>query len=193
MSVTVPLGMALFHASNSQFLHLASRQKQFARMSSLKDHEPIDEKKAQEVVNSRWKRIMNGVERADNIERTLIFIGIGMAVQVSKLCTGHATVVNPRTSSPSFSSSFSLQKSSTTATVSSTIPYKVLAGKCAQTAARAGSGGCRLYGSYSGPGFTPHGSSSSRAAFAMFTAGVSKPSSVALLGMLRLPWVYLHR
>ncbi|KAH8642040.1 hypothetical protein IG631_04981 [Alternaria alternata] len=83
MSVTVPLGMALFHASNSQFLHLASRQKQFARMSSLKDHEPIDEKKAQEVVNSRWKRIMNGVERADNIERTLIFIGIGMAVQLT--------------------------------------------------------------------------------------------------------------
>ena len=41
------------------------------------------EKKAQEVVNSRWKRILNGVERADNIERTLIFIGIGMAVQVS--------------------------------------------------------------------------------------------------------------
>ncbi|KAB2111617.1 hypothetical protein AG0111_0g1258 [Alternaria gaisen] len=83
MSITVPLGMALFHASNSQFLHLASRQKQFARMSSLKDHEPIDEKKAQEVVNSRWKRIMNGVERADNIERTLIFIGVGMAVQLA--------------------------------------------------------------------------------------------------------------
>jgi len=83
MSILVPLGMALFHASNSQFLHLAARQKHFARMSSLKDHEPIDEKKAQEVVNSRWKRIMNGMERADNIERTLIFIGIGMAVQVS--------------------------------------------------------------------------------------------------------------
>ncbi|KAI4938442.1 hypothetical protein J4E85_000882 [Alternaria conjuncta] len=83
MSILVPLGMALFHASNSQFLHLAARQKHFARMSSLKDHEPIDEKKAQEVVNSRWKRIMNGMERADNIERTLIFIGIGMAVQVA--------------------------------------------------------------------------------------------------------------
>lgn len=52
-------------------------------MSSLKDHEPIDEKKAQEVSNSRWKRIMKGVERADNIERTLIFIGMGMIAQVS--------------------------------------------------------------------------------------------------------------
>lgn len=91
MSILVPLGMALFHASNSQFLHLAARQKHFARMSSLKDHEPIDEKKAQEVVNSRWKRIMNGMERADNIERTLIFIGIGMAVQVSKLYSYYLT------------------------------------------------------------------------------------------------------
>ncbi|CAA9962758.1 hypothetical protein PTMSG1_06132 [Pyrenophora teres f. maculata] len=83
MSIAVPLGMALFHASNSQFLHLASRQKRFAHMSSLKDHEPIDEKKAQEVSNSRWKRIMKGVERADNIERTLIFIGMGMIAQVA--------------------------------------------------------------------------------------------------------------
>lgn len=73
----------MFHASNSQFLHLASRQKRFAHMSSLKDHEPIDENKAQEVSNSRWKRILNGVERADNIERTLIFIGLGMVAQVS--------------------------------------------------------------------------------------------------------------
>ena len=101
MSIAVPLGMckwtpytkcirailtpslALFHASNSQFLYLASRQKAFARMSSLKDHEPIDEKTAQEVGNSRWKRIMAGVERADNIQRTLLCIGVGMAIEVS--------------------------------------------------------------------------------------------------------------
>jgi hypothetical protein len=75
--------LALFHASNSQFLYLASRQKSFARMSSLTDHKPIDEKTAQEVGNSRWKRIVAGLERADNIERTLICIGVGMVVQVS--------------------------------------------------------------------------------------------------------------
>jgi hypothetical protein len=101
MSITVPLAMgkysaysqcawpiltlylALFHASNSQFLYLASRQKSFARMSSLGDHKPIDEKTAQEVGNSHWKRVVNGVERADNIQRTLICIGVGMAVQAS--------------------------------------------------------------------------------------------------------------
>ncbi|KAF5853064.1 hypothetical protein GGP41_001662 [Bipolaris sorokiniana] len=83
MSILVPVGMALFHASNSQFLHIASRQKQFARMSSLKDHAPVDEKAAQEVANSRWRRIAQGLERADKIKRTLIFIGIGMAFQLA--------------------------------------------------------------------------------------------------------------
>jgi hypothetical protein len=38
---------------------------------------------AQEVGNSRWKRVVNGVERADNIQRTLVCIALGMAVQVS--------------------------------------------------------------------------------------------------------------
>ena len=55
-------------------------------MSSLKDHAPIDEKTAQDVANSRWKRITKGLERADKIKRTLIFIGIGMAIQVSIRC-----------------------------------------------------------------------------------------------------------
>jgi hypothetical protein len=64
-------------------MYLASRQKSFARMSSLRDHKPIDEKTAQEIGNNRWKRIVHGVERADNIQRTLLCIGVGMAVQVS--------------------------------------------------------------------------------------------------------------
>jgi hypothetical protein len=82
MSILVPLGIALFQAANSQFLHMASRQKQFARMSTLKDHKHINEEKAQSRANSRWSRIRAGVERADNINQTLILIGIGMVVQV---------------------------------------------------------------------------------------------------------------
>jgi hypothetical protein len=84
MSILVPLGIALFHAANSQFLHMASRQKQFARMSTLKDHKSIDEDKAQAIANSRWRRIWAGVERADNINQTLIMIGVGMVVQVRR-------------------------------------------------------------------------------------------------------------
>ncbi|KAF2853122.1 hypothetical protein T440DRAFT_487597 [Plenodomus tracheiphilus IPT5] len=80
MSIYLPLGIALFHASNSQFLHLASRQKQFAHMS-LKEQDPISEKKAQTLSRSRWRKVISGAERADNIERTLIYISIGLAVQ----------------------------------------------------------------------------------------------------------------
>lgn len=83
MSIYLPLGIALFHAANTQFLHHASRQKHFARMSSLKDHKSINEEKAQEVSNSRLKRVLSGLERADNIERTLVCIAIGLAIQVS--------------------------------------------------------------------------------------------------------------
>lgn len=83
MSIWLPFGIALFHASNSQFLHLASRQKHFASMSSLKDRKSIDETRAQAIASSRWSRIFAGLERADNINRTLIGIGIGMVVQVN--------------------------------------------------------------------------------------------------------------
>jgi hypothetical protein len=82
MSILLPCGIAIFHAANSQFLHLASRQKQFARTSTLKDHKPINEEKARAVANSRWQRILSGRERADNIDRTLFFIGLGMVLQV---------------------------------------------------------------------------------------------------------------
>lgn len=83
MSIWLPFGIALFHAANSQFLHLASRQKQFARMSILQPQKSIDQEKAEAIANSRWKRIFAGVERADNINQTLIMIGVGMGAQVS--------------------------------------------------------------------------------------------------------------
>jgi hypothetical protein len=88
MSIWLPFGMALFHAANSQFLHLASRQKHFAHRSTLKDHKSIDEEKAEAIANSRWKTVFAGLERADNINQTLILIGLGMAVQVCH-CVRH--------------------------------------------------------------------------------------------------------
>lgn len=92
MSIWLPFGIALFHAANSQFLHMASRQKQFARMSTLKDHKSINEEKAEAIANSRWRRIFAGLERADNINQTLTWIGVGMVVEVrllreSRSCT----------------------------------------------------------------------------------------------------------
>ncbi|KAJ4351098.1 hypothetical protein N0V95_004145 [Ascochyta clinopodiicola] len=83
MSILVPFGMAMFQAANTQFLHVASRQKQLAHMSTLKDHKPISEKQAEAIGNNRFKRIVSGVERADRVGRSLIFIGAGMVIQVA--------------------------------------------------------------------------------------------------------------
>jgi hypothetical protein len=83
MSILLPIGIALFHASNSQFLHVASRQKHFVRMSTLSDHKAINEEKAEAIASSRWRRVFAGLERADNIKQTLLLIGAGMVVQVS--------------------------------------------------------------------------------------------------------------
>jgi hypothetical protein len=83
MSIWLPFGIALFHAANSQFLHVASRQKHFVRMSSLSDNKAINEEKAEAIASSRWKRVFAGLERADNIKQTLVLIGVGMVAQVS--------------------------------------------------------------------------------------------------------------
>ncbi|KAF2830317.1 hypothetical protein CC86DRAFT_159850 [Ophiobolus disseminans] len=79
MSIYLPFGIALFHASNSQFLYLASRQKHFARSGSLTS---IDEETAEAIASSPWRRVFAGLGRADNIDRTLVSIGLGMIVQL---------------------------------------------------------------------------------------------------------------
>lgn len=84
MSIWLPFGIALFHAANSQFLHLASRQKHYAHMSVLRHAKSIDEEKAEAIANSRWRRVVAGLERADNINQTLIMIGVGLVIQVSE-------------------------------------------------------------------------------------------------------------
>lgn len=78
MSIYLPVGIALFHASNSQFLDLASRQKQLAHLS-LKEQDVMTEKA--HTSRSRWRKIISGAERPDSLERTLIYIGIGLTAQ----------------------------------------------------------------------------------------------------------------
>lgn len=82
MSIYLPFGIAMFHAANSQFLHIASRQKQFTHMRALSNPKPVDEKKAGSLANSRFRRILRGVERADKIDRMMVWIGVGLVAQV---------------------------------------------------------------------------------------------------------------
>lgn len=81
-SIYLPFGIAMFQAANSQFLHVASRQKQYAHLRSLSDQKPLAEEQAERLANSRWRRILRGVERADRIDRMMVFIAVGLGFQV---------------------------------------------------------------------------------------------------------------
>ncbi|KAF2635403.1 hypothetical protein P280DRAFT_461762 [Massarina eburnea CBS 473.64] len=82
MSIYVPFGIAFFQAANSQFYYLASRQKQYANLSSLSRHESLPEERAKRLANSRWRRMFGGVRNANGIDQTLIYIGIGLVIQL---------------------------------------------------------------------------------------------------------------
>lgn len=82
-SIYLPFGFAMFHAANSQFLHIASRQKQYLRLGSLHDEKPLLEDEAERLANSRWRRRFRGIDRADNLDRMMIYIAIGLLVEVS--------------------------------------------------------------------------------------------------------------
>ncbi|KAF2110779.1 hypothetical protein BDV96DRAFT_615244 [Lophiotrema nucula] len=81
MSIWLPFGIAMFQAANTQFLHVASRQRTFVR-NSMKSYSSLDEKQAEQLASSRWRRILRGVDRADSIDRMLYFIGGGLIVQL---------------------------------------------------------------------------------------------------------------
>jgi hypothetical protein len=77
MGIWFPLGIALFHASNLRFLHVAKRQKQFARADHLAPrHGPRGCNGAQ----SSWLCRLRNMQYAN---RVMTFIGVGMIAQVN--------------------------------------------------------------------------------------------------------------
>ncbi len=82
MSIWLPFGMALLQASNSQFLHVATKQRKYTHFSSL-DEQSLSEKARQvDPSLSWWKRTMQRIRYMDKINRILIYIGIAMVVEV---------------------------------------------------------------------------------------------------------------
>lgn len=72
MGVWFPLGIALFQASNLRFLHVAKMQKQYV----------YPELRAERRCNGGGTSWLCRLRNMDYMKRTMIFIGIGMAVQV---------------------------------------------------------------------------------------------------------------
>lgn len=182
MSLYLPFGIAMFQAANSQFLHIASRQKQFARMSALSDPRPVSEKDAERLASSRMRRIIRGVERADKIDRMMVWIGIGLFLQVYvPFLTLKGIKTNP---GRSYSLSlFSLVLKSFIPTMAFLITlFPALAWKPDWIAAKAGNGGCLSSGSFSGHGSMPLICCGSPAEYVTSTVGACRRSAAAWLG-----------
>jgi hypothetical protein len=76
MSIYLPLGIALFHAANTQLLHVAMLQKKFARISLT------ESETGQKVKPPVWVKAVNKLRSWGPTKRAMTLIGIGMAIQV---------------------------------------------------------------------------------------------------------------
>ena len=81
MSIYLPLGIALYQASNTQLLHVSALQKKFA----LSNDKQTDKKQAGK---RGWRTSMEIVMSYSPTQRTLTFIAFGMILQVSTHKTG---------------------------------------------------------------------------------------------------------
>lgn len=86
MGTYLPCGIALFHASNSRFLHVAKLQKKYAyRDTKLVDPTPSSGSKGGLI--ARFRRIDYNV-------RILIIVGAGMILQVRELVSEFCSIAN---------------------------------------------------------------------------------------------------
>ncbi|KAF4983468.1 hypothetical protein FZEAL_1197 [Fusarium zealandicum] len=72
MGIWFPLGIALFHASNSRFLHVAKLQRQFTNPEIRKSTRC-------NVSETSW---LSRLRNMDYTKRIMMFIGLGMVVQI---------------------------------------------------------------------------------------------------------------
>lgn len=91
MSIYFPFGIALFQASNSQFLHVSKAQKRFAGTDSF-DSFREKPQKGKPTLFERFRKL-------DYARRVLIYVGIGMAGQVSNdsrtsRCCDHSRAIS---------------------------------------------------------------------------------------------------
>ena len=82
MGTYLPCGIALFHASNSRFLHVAKLQKKYAH----RDSNFIDHQKNGNGWTARFRRL-------DYDIRILIIVGIGMVFQVRLWPSGRSALL----------------------------------------------------------------------------------------------------
>lgn len=95
MSILVPFGIAIFQVANTQFLHIASQQRRFTSVQNLDD---LVRGKQVSLLDGQtgtiWWRIRQRLRSIDQITKMVIFVGIGMTIQVRVLLDRGVFVIN---------------------------------------------------------------------------------------------------
>ncbi|KAF2200382.1 hypothetical protein GQ43DRAFT_432554 [Delitschia confertaspora ATCC 74209] len=81
MSIYLPFGIALFATANSQFLHIATLQEKFVEASDLKYGMLMEHLRVVAPPTSRSERIWRKIWRRNDIDRQMLFTGIGLFAQ----------------------------------------------------------------------------------------------------------------
>lgn len=74
MSIYLPLGIGLFHASNTRFLHVAQRQKQFIDKADIPN--------APSSHSSKFGDILGRLRELDHSAKAVVLVSAGMFFQV---------------------------------------------------------------------------------------------------------------
>ncbi len=82
MSIYLPFGMAMLQASNSQFLHVAAKQRQYTKYHGPNGQKFPNKVKEADPSWSWWKKLIWSARNADKVTQILILIGIAMVVEV---------------------------------------------------------------------------------------------------------------
>ncbi|KAI1344822.1 hypothetical protein F5Y15DRAFT_410518 [Xylariaceae sp. FL0016] len=82
MSIYLPFGMALLQAANSQFQHIASQQQKFAKFNDLEDRTLLKEAAEMDASLPWWKRAVEKIRRTDKTTRIVVYISMGMVLQL---------------------------------------------------------------------------------------------------------------
>jgi hypothetical protein len=92
MSIYLPFGFAMFQIANTQFLHVASRQKQFAHSDSMSEKEYMQQEQVGSRGDNYLKKFLRGTQRVNRIDRTIFYVGLALVVQVRRSCgCAHST------------------------------------------------------------------------------------------------------
>lgn len=179
-------GIAIFQVANTQFLYIATQQKRYTSAQSLehlvrgKKVSALDGK-----TGSLWQRIWQRLQRMDKITRAVIYVSVGMVIQVSQRSVLQVIAHVNRLRLPHSSSWF--QGNSIRGLVLCQLTCLGLLWKSVSGVVAAGngilrndfnfqiiltsSGGSQLYGNSSGPGYMHRTSSGNLATSKILMVG----------------------